>query len=261
LLYNTSNDNKVSLKIGDYLSKYPNTSPKECCRILNISHKVYGNRVRQIKHRIKKRKESIVPVTQDGRVVKAHKTVHHTEYNFKEPMPESYILVIEEKAKKVRIKGEWYHSPNRNKQLYYFDDDVSIRIYPKSGTCRINARRDMPFEELRVKIENIFAEILPARSTLSSCFKDMINGLQVSQRHRIFPVGPLTPFKNRFYRDSLGFDILSDKSHPEHLEVHEHWPTWIPTLFEGIRELKKSVDANTQALHDLRNESGSNSEN
>jgi hypothetical protein len=60
----------------------------------------------------------------------------------------------------------------------------------------------------------------------------MLNGIQVVARHRTFSTGPMTPFKVKFYRDALGLTILADRSHPEHLEIVECWPTWIPCLFE-----------------------------
>jgi hypothetical protein len=154
------------------------------------------------------------------------------EYTFIDPVPPSFILALEEKASASKVEGAWYRSPNRNRQLQYSDKSISVRVYPKSGTCRILAREPLSFDDLRVHVEDVFANALPPHVYLDVSFEKMIKGLQVVRRHRTFRVGPLTPFKVGFYRDSLGLDILADASHPECLEVHENWPTWIRPVLE-----------------------------
>lgn len=146
------------------------------------------------------------------------------------------------------MKEAWYRSSNRNGQLEYFDEHVSVRVYPKSGTCRITPRRPLAFEELRVHVDDAFAKVLPSRALLSDSFKRMIDGLQTARRHRTFLVGPMTPFKIDFYRGSYGLSILADKSHPRHLEVLEDWPAWITALFEAQRGHSFEIQNNSKVL-------------
>jgi hypothetical protein len=236
-LRNGRNDASVSHQIKEYFYKYPNSTARECCRALRLDYSKCGGRARKIKHDFKRWKGSIVTVTdQHGRLLNPLTSVHRLEFGLKEPVPASYVAVLEEKACTGRVKGAWYRSPNRNRQLEYFDDRISVRVYPKSGTCRIFPRNITGFEDVRACVEDTFAKVLPTSAILSDSFKHMIDGLQPARRHRTFPVGPITPFKVDFYRDPLGLTILADRSHPEHLEVVETWPTWVAPLFELQRE-------------------------
>lgn len=233
LLRNDRNDASVSSKIREYFTKYPKSTARECCRAIDLNYQKYGGRARKIKHDLAHWIQSVIPVTEaNGQLLKSLTSVHKLELHFKEPVPVSYVAVLEEGAVAGRVDGAWYRSPNRNRQLQYFDEHISIRVYPKSGTCRILPRRRMTFDDVRVYVEDAFAKVLPTQAILSESFGEMMNGLQVARRHRTFHVGPLTPFNVKFYRHSLGLDILADGSHPEHLEVRENWPTWIPSLME-----------------------------
>lgn len=250
-LRNDCNDPSASKKIKEYFLKYPNSVAKECCRVLKLNYDKYGERARKIKYDLNKWKQSIAPVTlQDGQVHKPHSS-HRLEYCFKDPAPKTYVDIIEKKALPARIESRWYRSSNRNRQLEYFDEHISIRVYPKSRTCRILPRRIMTFDEIRARVEDGFARVLPARVLLGESFLHMIDGLQVAHRHRVFNVGLITPFRNRFYRDSLGLNILADRSHPGYLEIHENWPTWIPTLLESHRSQSKVIENNNKVLSEF----------
>lgn len=236
-LRNARNDALVSRSIKEYFRKFPESAPLECCRVLGLEYSKYGGRARKIKYDITHWMQSTVAVTDSyGRLLKPLVSVHRQEFGFKEPVPASYVLVLEEKALAGRVQGGWYRSSNRNRQLEYFDDHVSVRVYPKSGTCRIHPCRDMTFEDVRVHVSDAFAKFLPASALRSDSFQEMINGLQVARKHRTFYIGPVTRFKVDFYLKSLGLSILSDGSHPEHLEVRENWPAWIPALMELQRK-------------------------
>jgi len=250
-LGNGCNSSAESISIKQYFMKYPNSTAKECCKILRIDYQKLGGRARKIKHDLLMWKRSIVPVTIQNGQAPRPLTSHRLEYRFLEPVPEAQVAILNEKVLGDRVEGIWYRSPNRNRQLEYFDKEISMRIYPKSGTCRIIPRRVISFEELRVKIEDVFAKVMPAKVLLSESFRKMVDSLQVKHRHRTFHTGPMPPFKNRFYRDSLGIDILSDGSHPEYLEVHEYWPSWIPTLLEFQRSQGLAIERNTKAVSDF----------
>jgi hypothetical protein len=250
-LRNARNDATVSVNIKQYFCKYPNSTASQCCRSLAIDYEKYGLRARKIKHDLIQWRKSIVCVTPNhGRPLGAL-PVHRLEYTFMDPVPPSFILALEEKASASKVEGAWYRSPNRNRQLQYSDKSISVRVYPKSGTCRILAREPLSFDDLRVHVEDVFENALPPHVYFDVSFEKMIKGLQVVRRHRTFPVGPLTPFKIDFYRDPLGLYILADASHPECLEVHENWPTWIPPLLEFQRIQTHAIDSNTKAVSEF----------
>ena len=251
-LRNVCNDTDVSTNIKEYFWKYPHSRAKECCRVLGLSFELYGGRTRKIKHDLSKWKQSVTPVTdENGRPLKPLAGIHREEYRFREPVHVGYVAFLREKAQSCRAKGAWYRSTNRNRQLEYFSDDVSIRVYPKSGTCRILPRRRMMFEELRVCVDDAFANALPTTTVLSDSYKHMIEGLITASRHRVFHVGPIAPFRVDSYRNSLGLSILSDASHPEHLEIHENWPPWIPILMEFQRNQNWAIESNTRTLSEF----------
>ena len=251
-LRNARNDPALSHKIKEYFYKYPNSTAKECCRALDLDYLKYGGRARKIKHDTIRWMQSTVAVTDShGQLPKPLTSVHRLEFGFEQPVPAGFVAVLEEKACAGRVEGAWYRSPNRNRQLQYFDENISVRVYPKSGTCRILSRRPLGFEDLRVHVEDAFGKALPTRAYLGDSFKAMISGLQVARRHRTFQVGPLTPFKVDFYRNSLGLSILADASHPECLEVHENWPTWIPPLLEFQRSQTQAIESNTKVASEF----------
>jgi hypothetical protein len=107
------------------------------------------------------------------------------------------------------------------------------------------------FGELRVRVSDAFARVLPVKAFTSDVFGDMLKGLQVASQHRTFRVGAVTPFKVDFYRDSLGLNIQADGSHPEHLEVHENWPSWIAPFLEFQRGQTEAIESNTKVLSDF----------
>ncbi len=220
--------------------------------MLGLDYGKYGSRARKIKHDMNSWRETIVTVTsQNGRPLKPLTSVHREEFRFREPVPVGFVALLEEKAVSERVGGAWYRSPNRNRQLEYFDDSVSIRVYPKRGTCRITPRRGLTGEQLRVGVEDAFCKALPARVFLDDAFKRMMMGLQSARRHRTFRIGPVTAFRNDFYKYSHGLRILADASHPEYLEVHEGTPVWIPCLFELQRILSSAIESNTRVVSDF----------
>lgn len=245
------NVGSVSTEIRGYFHRYPYSSAKACCKALGLEAKIYGGRARKVKHDQLRFNKSVVSVTNYGRPLRSLTGVHRQEFGFKEPVPLGFVAVLEEKAYDYRVGGKWYRSPNRNRQLQYFDDRVSIRVYPKSGTCRILPLHRMTYEELRVHVEDVFAAVLPLRATLSDSFGSMIRGLQIARQHRTFRVGPVTPFNVGYYEPSLGLRILADGSHPEYLEVHEGWPSWIPRLFEAQRDQSSAIEGHTKVISDF----------
>lgn len=244
-LRNARNNPEASASIKQYFTRCPNSTARECCKVVGLNYEEYGGRARKIKYDITRWMRSTVPVTDPhGQLPKSLTSVHRFEFGFEEPVPAGYVAVLEEKALAGRVEGAWYRSPNRNRQLEYFDKHVSVRVYPRSRTCRIHPRRSMMFDEVRVHVEDAFAKVLTARALLGDSFQEMMKGLQVARRHRTFHIGPVTPFKVDFYRPSLGLDILADGSHPEHLEVRENWPAWIAPLLQLQRN-------NTMALSEF----------
>jgi hypothetical protein len=109
----------------------------------------------------------------------------------------------------------------------------------------------MTYAEVRASVEDAFASGLSPRALLSGSFGQMISTLGLAQRHRTFHIGPVTPFKVPFYKDTLGLDILADRSHPECLETHERWPSWIPPLFEFERSQASALERHTEVLSEF----------
>lgn len=249
-LRNARNDVTVSKNIKEYFSKNPNSMAKECCRFLKISYEKYGNRAKTIKCRLKKRQQSTITVTKDGRVLKPHISIHRKEYTFREPVPAGYVDLLKKKASTQKIKGNWHLSSNRNRQLIYFDDFIRIQLH-QNGNCRIFPNSLMPYEQLRVHVDDAFTRFLPFRCFNSKVYGNMINSIQIAERHVVFDIDPKKPFKNRYYHDSLGIDIVSDKSHPNSHEVHEYWPIWIPILFEFHQSQRLAIEGNTEILSEF----------
>jgi len=255
LLRNNCNDHEISLNIKEYFRNFPNSTGKECCRVLGISYEKYGGRARKIKYDFIKWRKMICASSGvsngKGRLLNRLNPIHRLEYSFKEPVPEDIVDVINERALPNKAPDIWYRSPNRNKQLTYFDSDIHVRIYPKSRNSRIFPRKAMSYEGLMVRVKDSFFHVLPSNVLFSDSFNDIINSLQVKSRHRVFPVGAITPFRNSYYRYSLGLEILADKSHPNYLEIHESWPTWIIPLLDSQRSQNSIIEDNTKAISEF----------
>jgi len=77
-------------------------------------------------------------------------------------------------------------------------------------------------------------------------------------RHRTFQIGRVDPFKIDFYERSLGLTVHADGSHPEHIEVDESFPPWIPPLLrsnnqivEALTQFAEQIQAHLHVLGDI----------
>jgi len=221
----------VTNKIRDFFWKFPDASTKQCCKDLDLNYDYYKNLCYRIKSETKEQQRSKVK----GRVLRVPS--HRLEWRTEKPLPVAVVAAIEFEALKRRPRrgdpkpsGEWYVIPNRNRQMQFINDFVSIRVFPKSGTCRVLPRKPMDFESLKIYVQNAFFK---AGLDLRDC-EDLSEILEPHRRHRVFRIGPVTPFQIDYYKDSLGIIIEADGSHQEHIEVSEDWPTWIKPQLHAI---------------------------
>ena len=241
---NDRNDGNESSCIKKFFFEHPHSTPKHCCNALGLDHKIFGGRARKIKHDLSQWRRTIV-TDEQGKHLK-----HHIDYGFKGPVPDGILLLLQEKACTGTRGDGWHQSSNRNGQIDYVNSHVRIRVH-RNGTCRVFPKVRMQFDDLRICVDDAFCNSLPIRCIQSVPFNEFITGFQVMGQHRTFPVGLITPFKNNFYKESLGLSILADGSHPKHLEVKERWPSWIPVFFEFQRNQRLIAEGHTKVISEF----------
>lgn len=238
----------VTNRIRRFLWQFPSSSAKEACRILGLDYSVYGNFVRVEKCHLKKWLGTNV----QGRLLKPLVSAHRVEWEIEKSIPQPLLLKLSLEAEKrkptVRSDkpvGEWYVIPNRNNMREFHDMHVTVRVFPKSGTCRILPGHPLSIEDLRVYVENAFFK---GGLDVAECER-LSRSLIPSTKHKTFRVGPVTPFRIDYYRDSVGLTIKADGSHPEHIEVGEDWPSWIKPQ---LRAIAMQTEAVTQLAEQIR---------
>ena len=245
---NDTNDSlRVTERIRKFLWKFPKSSPKEACRILNLNYKKYRNMVTVEKCNLKKWMGTKVL----GRLPKPLLSAHRVEWELEKSLDMVTLVRLCTAAAKRRPRlsdprpvGEWYVIPNRNGMREFHNEFVTVRIFPKSGTVRILAGQEMDFSTLQrhVKIAFLKGGLDPETADVKARL------LVPATKHRTFRVGPVTPFKIDFYKDSLGLTFGADGSHPEHIETAENWPSWIKPQLNAIHEQTDAIKALTEQI-------------
>lgn len=234
-------------RIRKFLWKFPNSSPKEACRILNLDYKKYRNMVSVEKCNLKR----WIGTKILGRLPKPLVSAHRVEWSLEKPLDMPTLLALGDQAARrkpsldqARPVDEWYVVPNRNNMREFHNGFVTVRVFPKSGTVRVLAGQDMDFEILRRHV--MIAFLKGGLDTKTAELKSRL--LVPAERHRTFRVGPVTPFKIDFYKDPLGLTLKADGSHPEHIEAVEGWPSWVKPLLESQARQTQSQERQTEAI-------------
>jgi intein/homing endonuclease len=212
----------VTEKIDKFLWKYPESTPKEVCRCLglaykkDISHKIgYGHMVSTRKNLLKKFVNSEIK----GHLPKPLVSSHRVEWEIEKDIPLALVLKLKVVAERLKPRledprpvGFWYVIPNRNKQLEYHDDFISVRVFQGTGTCRILPVGAVDFKDLS---DYVWEAFLKGGLSTVECDSLLVH-LEVSTRHKTFKV-PITiqrTFNIDHYKDALGLEIGGDGSHP-----------------------------------------------
>jgi hypothetical protein len=244
---NTNIELRVTERIRKFLWKFPKSTPKEACRILNLDYKKYRNMVSVEKCNLKKWMGTKVL----GRLPKPLLSAHRVEWSLEKALDMPTLLVVGAVAERRRPRlsdprpvDEWYVVPNRNNMREFHNEFVTVRVFPKSGTVRVLAGQEMDFEILRRHVMIAFL-----KAGLPSSKADLKSRLLVpAERHRTFRVGPVTPFKIDFYKDPLGLTLQADGSHPEHIEAVEGWPSWIKPQLRALSAQTEAITALTEQM-------------
>ena len=263
----------ITQHIRKILQRYPHSKPKEIARLLfNKVGKDYFSDERefylQYRNFIKTEKWAWNKWLRSdvlGRLPKRLKGYpigsHKIEWEFESPLSQVLLQKINEVSRNLRPGlrdprpvDKWYVIPNRNRMREFHNHHITVRVFPKSGTCRIIPSRPMSWEELVVHLER--ALYLGGLSLEES--EAQARSIVPHARHRIFPVGRVDPFRIEYYKKSLGLTIYADGSHPQHIEVDESFPAWIPPLLrsnnrivEAMTEFAKQIEAHLQVLKDI----------
>lgn len=229
----------VTERIRLFFFSYPHSSAKQCCEMLGLDHKKYGQMCRNIKSQTKKLLQGDI----QGRVLSP--LVHREEWRVESLGRATLDAVRFEACRRQPSRDqpkpfdEWYVVPNRNRMMLLRNDYVTIRVFPKSGTCRVLPAKPMPYEWVKIAVQNAFFK---AGVDLKLC-EEISETIEPKARHRIFKVGAVTPFKIAHYKKSLGLTIKADGSHPNFIETEEDYPAWIKPLLTSFARNTEALDA------------------
>lgn len=247
----STDEPKVTERIRKFLWQYPHASPKEVCRILfgddRQLYLKYRNMVSVEKSNLKKYLGTKV----QGRLPKPLVSAHRVEWCLEKSLDMPTLLVLGETAGRQRPQlsdprpvDVWYVVPNRNNMREFHNEFISVRVFPKSGTVRILPGQDMDFATLQRHVK-----IALLKGGLPEDVADLKARLLIpGEKHRTFRIGPVTPFKIDFYKESLGLEIGADGSHPEHIETRESWPSWPKPLIESTSRQILANEKQTEAI-------------
>lgn len=186
-----------------------------------------------------------------GRLPKPLLSAHHEEWGLEKPLDMIALSILAQEASKrkpsvrdPRPIGEWYVIPNRNNMREFHNEFVTVRIFPRTGTFRAIAGQEMDFATFQRHVKIAFL-----KGGLSSDVAELkVRLLIPTEKQRTFRVGPVTPFKIDFYKDSLGITLGADGSHPDHIEVREQWPSWIKPQLHAQAKQTEVITALTEQM-------------
>jgi hypothetical protein len=219
----------VTEQIRSYFLRYPHSNAKQCCGDIGLSHKKYAQMCYNIKSDVKKQLEYKKPNRlKRGRLIRF---VHRVEWRPPEALSENVLNAIWSEASKRSLKrgdvlplGKWYVVANRNRMMKFKNEWIDVRVFPKSGTCRVLQRRSSEWNVVRVNFEYALFE---AKLDWRDCEKLSFT-LQYPTQSRVFRIGEQVPLFNiDYYKKSLGLIVKADRSHPEHIEFDESYPVWV----------------------------------
>jgi len=238
----------VTKQIRLFFFKFPHSNAKKCCHYLKIPYKKYCRLCWKIKSETKQLLEGKV----EGRVLVP--LTHRDESWLLERLPRDVVeKIIFEAGKRRPGKldpkpfDDWYVTPNRNRMMLLRNNLVTIRVWPKSGGFRVLAAKRVPYEWVKVAVQNA---LFKADVDLELCEK-LSETIEPKSRTRIFKVGPVTPFQINHYKDPLGIIIKADASHPEFIEVPEEWPSWIIPFLTRMDRVSSDVGEVRKGQTDL----------
>ena len=244
----------VTDKIDKFLWRFPRAKPKEVCSGLGLPYgdkkrgvKGYGHMVATRKNLLKKYINSEVK----GRLPKPLLSAHRVEWEIERGVAIDKLLKVKAAAERCKPRledprpvGVWYVIPNRNRQLEFHDDWVSIRLFPGTGTCRIQPSKEMDYKELG---DHVWEAFLNGGLSTKEC-DELLLHLEVGPKLKTFKVGPVTPFKIDYYKSSLGLVLQADGTHPEHIEGIENWPSWVKPLIQSNFSQTEAQQKQTEAI-------------
>ena len=234
----------VTNQIKLFFWKYPNASAKKCCSELGLDYKQYRNLCYRIKSETRK--------AQQGKV-QARQLVplsHRVEFVLVDPLELGVFNAVNFEALRRKPRGDpypiddWFVVPNRNGMRMLRNEWVSVRVYPRSRRLFVLPHKPMDWKGVRVCLQNA---LFKAGLDLREC-ELLSEKLQPSDRHRTFYIGEVAPFKIDFYKPSLGITLKADGSHPQHIEVTEQYPSWIPILLQSQNKNVEALNNNTEVL-------------
>lgn len=236
----TNGATNVSKRIRAYFKQYPGSKAKECCRVLNLPYKKYGQMCRVEKCKLLKANGSTN--VSSGEVGVTLPATHRWERVVE--LDGGVIACLERGAFRVgdedgdcRPVGVWYHAPRvQNRMLVYSDEFVSCRVYPGKMSCYVLPAKPLTMADLR----GCFTEALVAGGVngnkawlLAACLRDY-------SFERTFHVGHVPRFTIKI--PELGATIkAADESHPEHIEVRARIPEFVQPLVDSLDLVKEEL--------------------
>lgn len=234
----------ITNQIKLYFWKFPQSSAKKCCENLGLDYNYYRDFCYRIKSETRSEKEGKVQARQ------LNPLTHRIEFILPEHLRLDVWNSVNFEALRRQPKGEpypvdeWFIVPNRNKMRMLRNEFVSIRVYPRSNRLFVLPHKPMDWKDVRICFQNA---LFKTGLDLKEC-ELLSEKLQPSDKHRVFHIGQVSPFKIDFYKPSLGLTLKADGSHPEHLEAVETSPAWIPAMLESQRKLTESNVAVSNAV-------------
>jgi hypothetical protein len=133
--------------------------------------------------------------------------------------------------------SRWYRTSNRNGECAYKNDLILAFLWPSTGLFHANFKGDFTEKEARKKAADSFE----AGGISKDRADKLANSLELDREHRVYTVGPVTPFEITDFRNSLGLRIYADKSHPRAIEVDSFWPTWTRIIITTIEKFSEQI--------------------
>jgi len=233
--------NGITSRIREALLLHPESSTKAICVYLKIDYNKYKGFIWKERSNLK----SVLSSKVLGKPLEPQ--FHKVDFSFIID-GWNFVLIQAEASKHDKKKGVWYRSVNRNRQIVYHDRFCTLKLFPKSLSCRATMGFPMPVDHFRVHVQNA---LFKSGLDVKDCER-LSSEMEIASQSRTFLVGDVSPFKIDFYKNSLGLTLKADGSHPKHIEVDESAPSWIKFLIESNLQYATQINLHLEVLRELR---------
>jgi hypothetical protein len=236
-LIDTSEESNLKQRVYALFQQFPRISPKEACRMLNLSHAEKG-------HTIRTYLSGFRCQSNFGNIPSVPISLPHWRKWRWNP------VVFTEEGRDKALSSGWRVSKNRNKMLVFRHGLGSVEWF-QNGTVWLVLRGSSSLGNAKTLVCRAFCWL--SDSDLSRLCE---GSLREFSRQWVFETGSKLPrFEISQFQKSHGLRIFTDRSHPTSVEIEELEPLYLQMIIDQQNKFGENLRSHLDLVQSLNAES------